>query len=106
MTKYQENVLYIGNLVEYKNGKVNILQENLYLVYNKEKDRFESFIDTYYPSMNLISGKFNEDEIEKMVETINSYKYSYIPSKEEGAKYIDENSIHLLETQNKNKSRT
>lgn len=103
--KYEENVLYIGNLMEYKDGKAQIDREGIYLIYNKETDKFISFIDAYAPSMDLLNIKPNDKEKVSLLNEIDRNSYSYIPSQIEGSKYIDENSIELL-TKNTKKART
>ena len=105
MNKYEQNVFYIGNLIEYKNSKPEKIKEKLCLIYNKEKDKFISFIDTYYLSLDLISSKLSEKEKNDILKLIAKYSYSYIPSQIEGDKYIDENSIQLLSTVDIKKSR-
>lgn len=105
MTKYEENTFYIGNLIEYKDGKARINKENLYLIYSQEKDKFISFVDAYAPSIDILNPNLTEKEKINILNQMNKHYYSYKPTEVEGKKYIDENSIQLL-TPSSKKNRT
>jgi len=94
--KYNSESVYIGNIMELKDGNIKIKEEDVYLAYNEEMDTFypvqsKGFVSYY--ELCLEREKLTEEEIkEREKEFINAnYPYYDIPLKE--GIYIDSNSI-------------
>lgn len=93
MINYDGNKIYIGNLMENTNGKSELIQEDIYLVYDDKTDRFISISDTLNDSTDFVNKKIAKEKYDCV---INNYSYCYGDGRNIDGKYIDENSIIVL----------
>ena len=96
INNYEENIIYSGNLIQYIDGKLITLKNDLYLLYDKETDSFYSYIDTFNYQIDLkLKNNLTSEEIEEYKKIIEKYRYPYTPNIIEGQPYIDQSTIKL-----------
>lgn len=94
MNKYQEKIIYSGNIVNCINGEKIILKENVYLVYDSVRDTFYSLDDTLNYSLDYdLNENLSSETREEYQNKIQEYNYPYSISQDIKGPYIDESSI-------------
>lgn len=102
MSKYNEKVVYSGNLMKYTNGQSILLRKGIYLVYEPKTNTFYSLNDTlnYFLDLDL-NNNLTEQQREEYKKIIQKHNYPYFSSGIPEEIYIDENSIEVVMDNNK-----
>ena len=94
MNNIRFGTIYLGNLMQRKNNKIELYKEAIYLVYESKTNKFYSLLDTLNYFMDIdLNKNLTEEEKENYMKIIKKYEYSHIPSKQEGQIYVDINSL-------------
>lgn len=103
MNKYNQNIIYKGNIIKYVNGNKQIVEKDVILIYNEQKDVFYKINAlNYLFDLDLNKSLTNEQIIEYKDEiNKNCYQYNMQENEQE---YIDETSITIA-FQHKNKKK-
>lgn len=96
MNKYNNNTIYIGNLIKNVGNNNTLYKKDVLFLYDENTDAFYSYYDTFNLFLSRDLDNLTKEELTNINKKIKQYMYNYRFMGIDGEVYVDENSVQTF----------